>query len=110
VRRVLESGFALGVGICIAVLATAVHNYTIARLPIGLVVAIVGSAAASRFLGIRFGRRGVRFWFFLGWTALVLRGASFGNSDELLIMANGTGNAFLGLGFIVVLLSIWSRI
>ena len=109
-KRVLESGFALGVGICIAALATVVHNYTIARFPIGLVVAIAGSAATSRFLGIRFGRRGVRFWFFLGWTALVLRGASFGNSDELLIMANGTGNAFLGLGFIVVLLSIWSRI
>ena len=109
-KRVLESGLAIGAGVCIAALATVVHNYTIARFPIGLVVAIAGSAATSRFLGVRFGRRGVRFWFFVGWTALVLRAAIFGNSEELLIMANGTGNTFLGLGFVVVLLTIWSRI
>ena len=101
---------ALGCGLFIGALGTLVHNITLGWFPLGLLIAIVGSGAASKVIGVRFGRRGVRFWFFVGWMLIVLRAAIFGNSDELLIMANSTGNAFLGLGFLVVLLTIWSRI
>lgn len=108
--RGLSNIVALGSGLIIGALGTVVHNLTFGWFPFGLIIAIFGSAAASKVIGVRFGRRGVRFWFFVGWTLIVLRAAIFGNSDELLIMANGTGNTYLGLGFLVVLLTIWARV
>lgn len=109
-RRLFENLFAIAAGVIIAVFGTVIHNYSIGWFPFGVMVAVLASASASILLGIRCGRRGVRFWFLVGWIAIVLRAATFGNSDELLIMANGPGNGYLGLGFLVVLLSIWARI
>jgi hypothetical protein len=97
-------------GVIIGGLGTLVHNFSLGWFPLGVLVALMGSFAASKALGMYFGRRDVRIFFLLGWTLIVLRASIFGNSDELLIMANGTGNTYLGLGFLLVVLGIWSRI
>ena len=109
-KRLVENLSSLAVGIVIAALAIVVHNFAIASVPVGLLVGLAASVAASKVLGVRFGRRGVRLWFLIGWTALTLRASIFGNGDELLIMANGAGNAFLSLGFLLVLITIWTRL
>lgn len=109
-RRAIENFSALLVGVVIGTLGVVVHNFFIGWFPVGLLAALFGSVAASAVLGIRSGRRGVRFWFLLGWLLITLRAALFGNSDELLIMANGAGNTYLGLGFLLVLVSIWTRL
>jgi hypothetical protein len=110
VKRSLENPLALVSGIIIGTLGTIVHNLSIGWFPYGLIIALAGSYGASKLVGVQAGRRGVRFWFFIGWLLITLRGAIFGNSDELLIMANNAGNAYLGLGFLLVLASIWARI
>ena len=109
-RRTFEYFLAIIAGVIIGGLGTLVHNYALGWFPLGVIAALLGSFAASKALGIRFGRRDVRIFFLLGWTLVVLRASIFGNSDELLIMANGTGNTYLGLGFLLVIMSIWSRI
>lgn len=109
-RRALENLFALIVGVIIATFGALVHNLILGPVPYGVIAGVVGSVAASVLIGSRLGRRGARFWFLLGWSAITLRASIFGNSDELLIMANGPGNAYLSLGFLLVLITIWTRI
>ena len=109
-KRFLENILALASGVICGLLGVLIHNLTWSWFPYGLVIALLGGAAATKMLGARFGRRGVRFWFLFGWIAIVLRGSIFGNGDELLVMANGTGNAFLALGFLLMAASIWSRL
>lgn len=109
-RRVLENLTGLVGGIVVGTLGVLVHNLSLGPVPYGVIAALLGSVAASLAIGSRAGRRGVRFWFLLGWAVIALRASIFGNSDELLIMANGQGNTYLGLGFLLVLLTIWARI
>lgn len=109
-RRSLENLFAIIAGAIIGGLGTVVHNFSLGWFPLGVLVALLGSFAASKVVGIRTGRRAIRIWFLLGWTLIVLRASIFGNSDELLIMANGAGNAYLGLGFLLVVIAIWTRL
>lgn len=109
-RLIFENLIAIIAGVIIGGLGTVVHNFSLGWFPLGVIVALLGSYAASKALGIRFGRRAVRIWFLIGWTLIVLRASIFGNSDELLIMANGPGNAYLGLGFLVVVITIWTRL
>lgn len=108
-RRVLENLTGLVSGVVIGTFGVVIHNFSVGWFPLGLIIALLGSASANSALGIYWGRRGVRFWFLLGWTLIALRGGVFGNSDELLIMANGAGDAYLGLGFLLVLATIWTR-
>lgn len=109
-RRLFENLSTLLFGIFIGALGVIVHNFFVGWFPVGLILSLLGTLAASRLVGIHYGRRGVRLWFLLGWSFISLRGGIFGNSDELLIMANGAGNAFLGLGFLLLIVSIWARI
>lgn len=109
-RRVFENALAFASGAVISVLGIFIHNFFLGWFPLGLIVGLTGSVAASRIIGIKYGRRGVRFWMAAGWILLTLRGATFGNGDELLIMANGAGNTFLGLGFLLMVGSIWTRL
>ena len=108
--RLFGNLFAIGSGILAGALAILIHNFYIGWLPLGLIVGLLGCLATSQLIGVQFGRRGVRFWFVLGWTVIALRAATFGNGDELLIMANGAGNTFLGLGFLLMVISIWVRL
>jgi hypothetical protein len=109
-RTSIENLFAIFAGAIIGTAGALVHNLALGPVPIGVIAAIAGSVAASLYIGSRMGRRSARFWFLLGWGALTLRASIFGNSDELLVMANGPGNAYLGLGFLLVLISIRARI
>lgn len=109
-RRLIENLSTLAIGIVVGTLGVVVHNYSIGWFPFGLIVALAGSVAASGVMGVHWARRGVRIWFLIGWSFVALRAGMFGNSDELLIMANGTGSAYLGLGLLLVFLSIWARI
>lgn len=109
-RRIVENLSAFCAGALVSVLGIFIHNYFFGWFPLGLIIALAGTVAASSIIGVRFGRRGVRFWMLMGWSFLTFRGATFGNGDELLIMANGAGNTFLGLGFLLMVASIWVRL
>ena len=109
-KRISENFVGIAAGVLIGGAGALVHNLSIGWFPAGLVLALLGAISASKILGMRFGRRGIRIWFLLGWSALALRGSTFGNGEELLIMANGPGNTFLAVGFLLVLVSIWSRL
>jgi hypothetical protein len=109
-KRTLENLFGIAAGIVIGALGVLIHNFTFGFFPFGLAIALLGGFSASKILGERYGRRGIRFWFLVGWTLVTVRGATFGNGDELLIMSNGAGNTFLALGFLLMLVSIWSRL
>ncbi len=109
-KRALENIFGIAVGVFVGGFGVLVHNFALGSFPVGLVIGLIGGFSASKILGERFGRRAIRFWFLVGWTLVTLRGASFGNGDELLIMSNGSGNTFLALGFLLMLVSIWSRL
>ena len=109
-RRFSENLIGIAVGILVGGCGVLVHNFYLGRFPLGLLIALLGSFSASAIMGVRFGRRSIRFWFVLGWIAVTLRGATFGNGDELLVMSNGAGNTLLALGFLLMLASIWSRL
>ncbi len=109
-RRVPENLFGLAAGVLIGGCGVLVHNFSLGWFPLGLLVGLLGGFSASKVLGVRFGRRSIRFWFLLGWSAATLRAATFGNGEELLVMSNGTGNTFLALGFLLMVASIGSRL
>lgn len=101
--------FLLGVfaGACTAVLATLIHAWI---FPAGIIIAISGSVAVSFLLGQYFGSRILKVGFAFGWLGLIVRAATFGNSDELLISNNPAGNLLLTLGFFAVLIGIGARV
>jgi len=101
--------FLLGtlIGALTGILAVLVHAW---GFPLGILIAVSGSYVVTYLLGQYFGSRIAKIGFAIGWVSIILRGALFGNSDELLISNNSSGNLLLTIGFLIVLIGIGARV
>ena len=101
--------FLLGIliGALTGILAVLIHAW---GFPLGILIAVSGSYAVTYLLGQYFGSRVAKIGFAIGWIAIILRAALFGNSDELLISNNLAGNLILTIGFLIVLIGIGARV
>lgn len=99
--------FGILIGALTGIVATLVHAW---GFPLGILIALSGSYVVTYLLGQYFGSRIAKIGFAIGWVSIILRASLFGNSDELLISNNSSGNLLLTLGFLVVLIGIGARV
>lgn len=99
-ERLLTRLAAIAFGALSGALATFIH---FAYLPVGLIIALLGSMAASLLVRSYTGSRLSILFFAIAWTVVVLRGGT-NSGEELLIMANTAGYTLLYLGPILVFL------
>ncbi len=97
-ERVLMRIAAIFLGLLCGALATFIH---FALVPVGVIVALVGSLAFALLIRNLTGSRLNILLFAIAWTLVVYRGAT-NSGEELLIMANTPGYTLLYLGPILV--------
>ncbi len=95
------------IGVLTGILAVLIHAW---GFPLGILIAVIGSYVVTYLLGQYFGSRIAKIGFTIGWIAIILRASLFGNSDELLVSNNSSGNLLLTLGFLIVLIGIGARV
>lgn len=99
-ERVLTRIAAILFGLFSGALATFIH---FAYLPVGLVIALIGSIACSLLVRSYTNSRLSILLFAIAWTVVVFRGGT-NSGEELLVMANTAGYTLLYLGPILVFL------
>ncbi len=94
-------------GVATGVIAILLHQ---SIPPVGVIVAMAFSYLAIRYLGQQFGRRSYKWIAAMSWIAVLLRGSTFGEGQELLVQADGVGSTLLLLGTVIVLAAIAARV
>ena len=77
--------------------------------PFGVAASILLTFSAIWGIGRKYQSRSLKWAAGAGWIAIILRGASFGAGQELLVQGDGVGSALLLLGTGAVLLAIAAR-
>ena len=99
--------FGILIGGLTGILAVLIHAW---GFPLGILIAVIGSYVVTYLLGQYFGSRISKIGFTIGWIAIILRASLFGNSDELLVSNNSSGNLLLTLGFLIILIGLGARV
>jgi hypothetical protein len=100
--RLIRHLAALALGAVTGALAAVSHA---ALVPIGAVIAVLGSFAAIRLIGLRLGGRTISLAAAVGWIAVVLRGSIEGFAGELIVWDSSVGTAFLAAGALAVVVA-----
>jgi hypothetical protein len=90
-------------GIVIAIAGVFLHN---AYRPIGFIVSAIALILGSYLIKEMYQSKISLIFFAAGWLFVVIRGATVGNRDELLVEGNSYGTSLLLGGFIWLLLSL----
>ena len=77
--------------------------------PFGVITSLLFSYLAVWLVGRRFAARSFKWVAALGWIAVLLRGSSFGEGQELMVQGDGVGSTLLLLGTLVVLFAVAAR-
>ena len=78
--------------------------------PVGVIVSMAFSYLAVKYCGRQFGRRVFKWIAATGWIAVILRGSTFGEGQELLVQGDGVGSTLLLLGTVIVLAAVATRV
>ena len=78
--------------------------------PVGVIIAMTFSYVAIKYCGRQWAGRSYKWIAAIGWIAIVLRGSTFGEGQELLVQADGVGSTLLLLGTVVVLAAVAARV
>ena len=89
--------YSASLGILAGIAAVLLHVFF---PPIGLVLALVGSAATIWAIGRQFGARKYKLVASLAWGFILWRASTFGVGNELLVQGNAQGSALVFLGLI----------
>lgn len=90
-----------------AVIAILVHQ---SIPPFGVIVALTFSCSAIWLVGRRFAARIYKWCAAAGWIAVILRGSTFGEGQELLVQGDAVGSTLLLLGTLLVLFTVAARV
>lgn len=90
-------------GVVLGFTGVVLHN---AFAPVGLIAALLATFFGIKLIGEKSGSRSEKVIAGIGWSAIFFKAASTGNSYELLIVGNSTGNFYLFAGFIALLAAI----
>ena len=77
--------------------------------PFGVIASLLVTYAAIWLVGRRFAARSYKAAATVGWMAVLLRGSTFGEGQELLVQGDGVGSTLLLLGTLVALFAISAR-
>jgi hypothetical protein len=75
--------------------------------PVGLILALVGSATTFWSIGRHYGKRRFKVVALLGWLIVINDATTFGDGGELLVQGDRTGMTFLASAFSIVALSMF---
>lgn len=98
--------FSLIYGAFTAVIAVLLHQ---SIPPFGVIASLVFSYLSIWMIGRHFGGRQFKWAAFIGWIAVTLRAALFGEGQELLIQGDAVGSTLLLLGSLIALLAVSAR-
>lgn len=98
--------FSLAAGAFSALIAILLHQ---SIPPVGVAASIFLSYSAIWWIGRQFSSRSAKWIAALGWIAVLFRGATFGEGQELLIQGDAVGTALITIGTIAVLAAIAAR-
>lgn len=70
--------------------------------PLGLVIALLGTAATIWAIGRHFGSRTYKLIASVTWGFILWRASSFGVGNELLVQGNSEGSALVFLGLVAL--------
>jgi hypothetical protein len=70
--------------------------------PVGLIIALLGSASTIWAIGRNYGSRSYKLIASIAWILILWRASSFGVGNELLVQGNSEGTALVFLGFIAL--------
>jgi hypothetical protein len=70
--------------------------------PLGLVIALLGTAATIWAIGRHFGSRTYKLIASITWGFILWRASSFGVGNELLVQGNSEGSALVFLGLVAL--------
>ncbi len=77
--------------------------------PFGVIASLLFSYLAIWLIGRTFAARSFKWIAALGWIAVLLRGSTFGEGQELLVQGDGVGSTLLLLGTLIVLFAVAAR-
>jgi len=89
--------YSAAIGILTAIAAVLLHVF---NPPVGLILALVGSAATIWAIGRQFGARKYKLVASLVWGFILWRASTFGVGNELLVQGNAQGSALVFVGLI----------
>ncbi len=99
--------YALFLGAATALLSILIHQ---TLPPFGVLAALIFTYFAIWLMGRNFGGRRFKVVAAIGWVALMLRAATFGVGQELLVQADVVGSTLLLLGTLILLAAISARV
>jgi hypothetical protein len=88
-------------GVLSAIAAVLLHIF---YPPVGLVIALLGSATTIWAIGRHYGSRSVKLLASVAWGLIILRASSFGVGNELLVQGNPEGSALFFIGLISLII------
>ena len=89
--------YSAAIGILTAIAAVLLHVF---NPPVGLILALFGSAATIWAIGRQFGARKYKLVASLTWGFILWRASTFGVGNELLVQGNAQGSALVLVGLI----------
>ena len=78
--------------------------------PIGVIISLTFSYLAVKYCGRFLSGRSYKWAAAAGWIAVILRGSTFGEGQELLVQGDGVGSTLLLLGTVIVLAAVVARV
>jgi hypothetical protein len=81
-----------------------------AYVPVGLVLALLGSGLGIWLIGGSWGLRRYKFLSAIGWAVVALRAGTPNVGGELLVQGNFAGNALVVGGFAMLVIAVWARV
>jgi hypothetical protein len=92
------------------ILGTAAVLLHSAYVPVGLVLALLGSGIGIWLIGRAWGMRRYKVISAIGWVLVALRAATPSIGGELLVQGNFAGNALVVGGFVMLVLTVWAKV
>lgn len=95
--------YSAALGVMAGIAAVLLHIF---YPPVGLVIAILGSAATIWAIGRQFGSRSFKLIASITWALILWRASSFGVGNELLVQGDSEGSALVFLGLLALFIAI----
>jgi hypothetical protein len=95
--------YSAALGVMAGIAAVLLHIF---YPPVGLVIAILGSAATIWAIGRQFGSRLFKLIASIAWALILWRASTFGVGNELLVQGNSEGSALVFLGLLALFIAI----
>ncbi len=99
----MRTFYAVLLGTIFGIAAVFLHSFF---PPLGIIIAILGSATGIWSIGRAWGKRWLKIIASIFWILIIWRASAIGVGQEFLILADGLGLSLLNFGLIAILVAI----